>query len=249
MFSPKTGKPTKHHNSFRYCELHHGAKNALAPRSVTALEQLPYNCFFKKSIFSPEALPMRKAKFILGISGSTRANSSNGWLLRAVQQKTSPDIAFHIFEGLDRLPHFNPDLDTDEPPASVHEFRSLVKAANGILICTPEYAMGVPGALKNALDWTVSSMDFSQKPTALITAASQGFNAHQSLLDTLTVIEARITAHSSLLISFAKTRISSSGITDPATDAAVDRVLEALLRLMEETTGFQDNSVPVPQRG
>lgn len=123
-----------------------------------------------------------------------------------------------ILEGLDSLPHYNPDLDNDNPPLEIVEFRNKLRSVDGILICTPEYAMGVPGTLKNAIDWTVSSMEFSHKPTALITASSVGQKAHESLLGTLKIIEAETTSETQLLIPFAKTKISSNAeIIDPKT--------------------------------
>jgi chromate reductase len=86
-----------------------------------------------------------------------------------------------------------------------------LKAADGILICTPEYAMGVPGSLKNAIDWTVSSMEFHQKPTALITASSVGQKGHQALLETLMVIEAQMVEESKLVIPFIRTKVNDEG--------------------------------------
>src|SRR5580658_2096020 len=128
---------------------------------------------------------------VLAICGSTRERSTNLHIIKAIAELTSDRLNIRIFDGLSRLPHFNPDLDTDIPPAEVTEFRDQLKAADGVLICTPEYAMGLPGSLKNALDWTVSSSGFSNKPVAAITASTSGQKAHESLLGTLKVIEAR----------------------------------------------------------
>ncbi len=88
------------------------------------------------------------------------------------------------------MPHFNPDLDTEEPPGTVKDLRRRLKESDGVLICTPEYVFGVPGALKNAIDWAVSSGEFSDKPTALITASLGGEKAHESLFLTLQTVEA-----------------------------------------------------------
>ena len=117
-------------------------------------------------------------------------------------------------------------------------FRKKVKLADGILICSPEYAMGVPGALKNALDWTVSTSDFSGKPVALITASLSGQKAHESLLGTLRVIEAKIEDDSQVVISFAKTKINQeSRITDEPTLEAVKRLIRSFDQQLQETTG------------
>ena len=144
---------------------------------------------------------------IFVLCGSTRKNSANLNLIKAITDLTKDKFEICLFDGLTEIPHFNPDLDAGNPPQQVMDFRKRLKEADGILICTPEYAMGVPGTLKNAIDWTVSSIEFSKKPTALITASSQGEKAHASLLETLKVIEADTSDEIQLLISSVKTKV------------------------------------------
>jgi len=85
--------------------------------------------------------------------------------------------------------------------------------------------------LKNALDWTVSSSEFSHKPVALITASSVGQKGHAALLETLKVIECNITDETQLLISFSKTKINDkSQITDPGTFKNVNQLIQAFLQ-------------------
>lgn len=165
---------------------------------------------------------------ILAICGSTRQHSSNLELIKVIGTMESDKFNVTLFEGLSQLPHFNPDLDNDHPPEQVASFRQQVKNANGILICTPEYAMGVPGTLKNALDWTVSSMEFSNKPVALITASTLGHKAHASLLETLKIIECNIPGSSQLVISHIKTKLKDEKITDAATLKQVKQVMQSL---------------------
>src|SRR5882762_1143612 len=98
------------------------------------------------------AAPLR----VLALSGSLRAKSINTAVLSAVQSLAPAGLGVTLHRGLGDLPHFNPDLDTATPPAAVAAWREAVNAADVLLICTPEYAHGVPGALKNALDWLVS---------------------------------------------------------------------------------------------
>src|SRR4030095_9638721 len=100
---------------------------------------------------------MADRKKVIAISGSVRRNSANLRLIKAIDDLTKEKFETTVFEGLTDIPHFNPDLDTDQPPEAVNNFRQLLRNSDGILICTPEYAMGVPGTLKNALDWTVRS--------------------------------------------------------------------------------------------
>ena len=168
-------------------------------------------------------------KKIFAICGSTRQNSINLELLNIIKIVEKETIELQIFTQIDYLPHYNPDIDDlENTPPFVINFRNKLKEADGILICTPEYAMGVPGTLKNALDWTVSSMEFSQKPTALITASTSGEKGHQSLLETLKVIEAKIDEKTSLLISTPKTKIQNGIIIDHETLKNVKSVIENL---------------------
>lgn len=113
-------------------------------------------------------------KKIIAISDSTLAASTNLNLIKAIAELTGDRFEITIYEGLTGMPHFNHDLDNAIAPSEVIMFRETLRTSDGILICTPEYAMGVPGTLKIAIDWTVSSMEFSNKPTALITASSVG---------------------------------------------------------------------------
>jgi NAD(P)H-dependent FMN reductase len=138
-----------------------------------------------------------------------------------------------MFEGLSEIPHFNPDLDTDNPPMNVSDFREQLKNADGILICTPEYAMGVPGSLKNAIDWTVSSMEFSHKPVALITASTSGHKGHHSLMETLKIIESDIPDTSQLVISHVKAKVQGENIIHDDTLKQVKTVVDSLICVME----------------
>jgi chromate reductase len=168
---------------------------------------------------------------ILAISGSLRAQSTNGALLRAAAGLAPAGMTFTIYaEAMAALPAFNPDLDFEGavPPAPVAELRGLLAAADGVLVCTPEYAHGVPGALKNALDWIVSSGELTDKPLALLAASPSGATyAEAALLPTLQVMGARIAASSALVWS-RKHLDAQGGITDAAVAAKVASTLAAL---------------------
>jgi len=172
-------------------------------------------------------------KKILAICGSTRKTSTNSNLINAIYNLYAESVDVKIFEGLTNIPHFNPDLDNENPPENVLDFRYQLKQADGILICTPEYAMGVPGTLKNAIDWTVSSMEFSHKPVALITASTSGHKAHHSLMETLRVIEADIPDNSQLVISHVRTKVQGDNITDANTLNQVKNVVDALIGVIQ----------------
>ncbi len=176
---------------------------------------------------------MNNQKNVIAICGSTRAASINLSLLKAVRDMAKNRMTISIFDSIASLPHYNPDIDDVEPPGEVVKFRNLLRLADGIIISTPEYAMGVPGTLKNAIDWTVSSMEFNNKPVALITASSQGYKAHGALLETLHVIEARMNADAALVIPFAKTKISMHGtITDDVSFKKVNELLDIFHAMM-----------------
>lgn len=172
---------------------------------------------------------MKQAKKILAISGSLRAGSSNHAILRFFGQSTPKNVEYAIYDGLSRLPHFDPGLDNDDTPPSVTELRNLLADADGIVICTPEYAYGVPGSLKNALDWTVSSGSLLDKSLALITAAAGGENAHAALLLILGALSANV-LNSTQLIPFIRSKMDGEGnITDVETTEKLKELFEALV--------------------
>jgi chromate reductase len=92
---------------------------------------------------------MEKIK-VLGFAGSLRKGSYNKALLRAALELVPDNMALEIFD-LEGLPLFNQDKEND-PPAKLREFKSKIKAADAILIASPEYNYSIPGVLKNALD-------------------------------------------------------------------------------------------------
>lgn len=170
---------------------------------------------------------------ILAISGSLRKNSSNTNVLYAISNLRSENIDFQFYEGLEHLPHFNPEIDTDSPPDPVKDLRNQLKLADGVIICTPEYARGVPGSLKNALDWVVSSGEFMDKPVAVISASSHssgGEKARASILLTLEMIEAKIPKESTLQIGAVGTKINNKiEILDSTTSEQLKSVLNSLI--------------------
>jgi NAD(P)H-dependent FMN reductase len=135
------------------------------------------------------------SKRIVGLSGSLRAHSSNAALVRAAFALVPAGTETVLFEGIGLLPHFNPDLDQegDAPPPAVAELRALLRSADGFIVSVPEYAHGLPGAFKNALDWLVSSGELAHKPVLVLNASpARGHHAQANLVATLTVIEARV---------------------------------------------------------
>ena len=177
---------------------------------------------------------MEKKKIkILAVSGSLRSTSSNTAIVRWIEKILPEHIEYIIFEGLAHLPPFD---DSDSEPEAVTGWKQQVQQADGVLICTPEYAFGVPGALKNALDWTVSSVVFADKPVALVTAASSGEKAHAAILHTLSAIGTLISPQTSLLIPFIRTKLNAEGeVSDDATAQQIRSVINHFLSQIESS--------------
>ena len=170
----------------------------------------------------------------MAISGSTRDRSTNLNLIYAIAELAADIFDVNVYRGLMSLPPFNPDNDDQNAGESVADLRDQLNKAEGVLICTPEYAMGVPGTLKNAIDWTVSSANFYRKPTALITASSAGDKGHASLLETLRVIDANISDSTQLLISHVKLKVGNEcKITDSKTLLEIEALIQAFDEVIE----------------
>lgn len=173
--------------------------------------------------------PMR----ILALSGSLRRISVNTALLRAAAHLAPPGVEVILYEGLGSLPHFNPDLEADEPP-SVTDLRVQVRGADGLLISSPEYAHGVPGFLKNALDWLVGGDEFIDKPVALLNATPPAEWAQASLTETVTVMSGRLVQEASIAVPLRGKKIDEGGIVaDPAFAEPVRIALVAFVRAIE----------------
>ena len=160
---------------------------------------------------------------IVAISGSLRARSTNAALLHEAARLAPRDMEFVFYDGLASLPHFNPDLDVDDdsPPQIVREFRRLMIDADGVVITTPEYAHGVPGALKNAIDWLVSVGALVGKPVLLLNAAAAGGEyAQASLMHTLQVMNWNVLTDASLTAPFLRKKIRPGDVLDDDAAAA-----------------------------
>ena len=129
---------------------------------------------------------------IAAISGSLRIGSSNTAALRAAARLAPAGVEIVLYDGIATLPFFNPDLDGDEVPVPVGAMRALIGRVDGVLISSPEYARGIAGVLKNALDWLVGSHEFPDMPVALINTSPRATHALAALSLTLETMSARI---------------------------------------------------------
>jgi chromate reductase len=172
-------------------------------------------------------------KRIAAISGSLKTTSANTAVLNVLKSFGDNEIEVVIYDALDKLPFFSPELDTESVSSSVKHWREFLKTADGFVISTPEYAFGVPGVLKNALDWVVGSGEFYQKPVVTISASTTplgGDKAHDSLRLTLTAMGTNLQEKGKLVIPGVRTKIDSLGnITDPELQSRLKELFNLLV--------------------
>ena len=177
---------------------------------------------------------------ILAISGSLRAVSSNTAALQAMRALAPPGVELALYEGLGALPMFNPDLDGHEPD-EVLELRRQIGLCDGLVICSPEYAHGVAGAMKNALDWLVPSLEFPETPVALINASPRATIAQAHLRGTLTVMSARLIDDACVDVALQGRNLTADQIVADAPLAlalrgAIEAFAAAIQRMAAEST-------------
>jgi chromate reductase, NAD(P)H dehydrogenase (quinone) len=159
---------------------------------------------------------------ILGVSGSLQSGSTNAALLDVARARMPADMEVVVFNALARIAPFNPEI---EPPAAVERLRAMVGLSDGVLFATPEYAHGLPGVLKNALDWLVGSGELYGKRVVIVSAApsaERGWHARADLARTLRAQGAVVLSSTTIAVP-----ASARGheIDDPNITAAVDHAL------------------------
>jgi NAD(P)H-dependent FMN reductase len=166
---------------------------------------------------------------ILAISGSLRAASLNSMLLRAAKRLAPGDIEVDLYEGLAALPAFNVDVQALGPPAPVAELRYRISSSRALLIASPEYAHGISGVLKNALDWMVGNESFVNKPVGLLNASPRASMAQAALHETLVTMSARVVAAACITVGILGSGLDEEGIVrHPEIGPALVGTLRAL---------------------
>jgi chromate reductase len=181
---------------------------------------------------------MAKPVQILMVSGSLRAESTNTAVLRTARAVAPDGVTGTLYDGMGGLPHFNPDDDREGEPVdpAVAELRAQIAAADALLLCTPEYAGALPGALKNLLEWTVGDAGTYRKPIAWINASGPaaptgGADAHDSLAKVLKYVHADVVDAACIRLPITRADIGPDGtITDPERRREIAAALEALAR-------------------
>lgn len=128
---------------------------------------------------------------LLGVCGSLRGSSTNSRLLEAAAHLLPDQVDLHLTTLVGRLPLFNPDVSVESSDV-VTEWVQEMRGADGLIISTPEYARGYPGALKNALDWLVDTDAFVAKPFIMLSASSRSTIGRDTLI---TVVETMSGVH------------------------------------------------------
>jgi chromate reductase, NAD(P)H dehydrogenase (quinone) len=169
---------------------------------------------------------------VLAISGSLRRASANTAALEALAKLAPEGVKVLVYRDLGHLPPFNPDDDVEDKPKPepVETLRSLVGASDALIIAAPEYAHGLPGVLKNALDWLVASETFAGKPTALISTSPRAFHAQANLREILATMAARVTPEAFAALPLTgKTATAEDILADPVCARRLTESLDALI--------------------
>ena len=165
---------------------------------------------------------------VLAIPGSLRTASINAAFCRAAARLAPADLPMSIYAGLGDLPLFNPDRET-ELPEPVRQLRQLVRRADALLLASPEYAHGVSGVMKNALDWLVGDEEFIGKPVALVNTSPRAHHAYEALRETLQTMSATIVERASLTIPLLGACVTESAMLASAdVSLQIRRVGDAL---------------------
>ena len=176
-----------------------------------------------------------KKKNILAIIGSASTNSTNLKLVETIARLTKNEFNVTIYNELKKLPHFDPELSTDNPPKEILEFRQSIEEADGIIISTPEYVFSIPSGLKNAIEWCISTIVFSDKPTGLITASASGEKGHEELQLIMRTAMAKFTNETTLLIHGVKGKFNAQGnVSDEETKKQLGYFIKAFVKLIHE---------------
>ncbi len=157
---------------------------------------------------------------LFGFSGSLRKGSLNTQLLHALGGLLPADVSLQTFD-IGTLPLFNSDLDSDETrPEAVTQFKQGITSADGVVIVSPEYNYGVPGVVKNALDWASRpgfNSPMSYKPVALMGASPGGsgtMRMQEQLKQVLAAMLAQPFPHPGVAVKDARNAITDEGLSE-----------------------------------
>jgi chromate reductase len=174
----------------------------------------------------------------LALSGSRRAASINTALLRCAARLAAPRWHISLFAALGELPLFNPDLDDGSAvPALVQTLRTEVARSDALLIASPEYAHGISGTIKNALDWLVSYEGFVGKAVAVFNASPRAHHAHDALLEVLSTMSANVVREATVVVPLLGAGLDEEAmLREPMVATAVRAALQSLEGALSRAT-------------
>lgn len=161
---------------------------------------------------------------LLGLSGSLRTHSTNTAVLKTLASRLDEHAQLQVF-ALNDIPLYNADLEADALPAAVHVLKDAIRQADGLIICSPEYNYGVPGVLKNALDWASRpgfNSPLKDKPVLIMTSSPGllgGVRAQAQLRDTLSATLSRVINCPQIVIAGVNQKIQDGRFVDEPTIA------------------------------
>ena len=179
---------------------------------------------------------MRRARAlqVIAIAGSLRAASINAAFCRAAARLAPTDLHVEVCSEIGALPLFNPDLEA-APPAVVERFRNTIGAADALLMASPEYAHGISGVLKNALDWLVSYEGVVDKPIALVNTSPRAHHALDALQEVLRTMSTRLLPDASASLPLLGQCITEDAMmADPQVRGAIIALLATLERNLRD---------------
>ncbi|MGH1539666.1 MAG: NADPH-dependent FMN reductase [Arenicella sp.] len=148
---------------------------------------------------------------LLAISGSLRKQSYNTALIHALSELAPEEILIDRYQELSKLPLYNPDLEDSNIPEII-KLKKKVAQSDGLIIASPEYAHGITGALKNALDWLVSGEEFVYKPITLFNTSPRASHAQAALRDVLSTMSGNIIENASISVPLLGSQLNAAGI-------------------------------------
>jgi chromate reductase len=178
---------------------------------------------------------------LLGLSGSIRKASTNAAILQTLAERLGPQASLTVFP-LNEIPLYNQDFDGDTTPASVLALKQAIAESDGLILCSPEYNYGMPGVLKNALDWVsrpAYASPLRNKPALTMTSSPGyvgGARAHAQINETLTSTMARVIARPQVVIAGVAQKIIDGRLAD---EISVKFCLEAIDDLLVEINLLQ----------
>ncbi|OOG78798.1 hypothetical protein B0E41_26310 [Hydrogenophaga sp. A37] len=188
---------------------------------------------------------------LLGLCGSLRQQSRSRALLDATGLVTGGSawpgpVAFRIFDHLGQLPLFNPD-EMALPSAHVLALWAAVDDADALVIASPEYAHGVTGTIKNALDWLVGHPPFAGKPIAVFNPSHRADHADLSLKETLRTMAADLIPGACLRIPVTACDLSAQQLssTSPYRELMTEALQAVVRHLWERSDSPGQKGQPI----